>query len=477
MNTAEKKRSRGSRMTTLFGLLCALSACNPLGSRSTVGGGDGTGPDGIYPVLVSSSLTNLDPFTVSLSWNTPVTGFVLEDLSVTNGAPSAFTGSGTDYTFSIAPVAEGVVTITIAAGAALSTTGEQSTAATLTVTYDLTNPDVAVNIGASQAEATGSLPVSFRAVFSEVIDPTTFTAADVTNAGSATGVTWTVTNLGDDKTFDVKATALSGTEGSLSPSVPAGTVSDVAGNINNVSTSTTNRVAYFSNYASIKLWLRADALAYANGASVVSWADSSSFANTCTEATNPPTFLSPAQNGIPAVRFAGGSSILRSNSASAMTGNPDFTLFIVTRVNSVGPNFPVFLQIGETSASGATAYFGTEGTGTNIFTGFYSGGTRSNAGHSAAFAIYTWVRSSGGGANGMQVGNSQYWNGAAAAVSTSLSPGAVNLVDGLFRIGRSTLNATADADIGELIVFDGTALSNAQRTAVESYLNNKWAVF
>ncbi len=114
------------------------------------------------------------------------------------------------------------------------------------VTFDRTPPGVTINQAGGQADPTGSLPINFTVVFSEPIVPATFAAADINQTGTATGVTWALTNSGDDTTWTLTATGATG-HGTVIPSIDADTVTDVAGNGNTANTSTDNSVFYCSD--------------------------------------------------------------------------------------------------------------------------------------------------------------------------------------------------------------------------------------
>ena len=56
------------------------------------------------PVLASSTAGPVsDAFPITITFDEAVTGFMVTDLSVTNGSISNFAGSGTDYTATITP--------------------------------------------------------------------------------------------------------------------------------------------------------------------------------------------------------------------------------------------------------------------------------------------------------------------------------------------------------------------------------------
>jgi len=113
-----------------------------------------------------------------------------------------------------------------------------------TVTYnDSGSPSVTVNQAVGQPDPATSLPITFSVVFSEPIIPSIFTPDDITQNGTAPGVTWVITDSGDHTKFTLQATATTG-YGTLIPSIAANRVTDMVGNNNTASTSTDNIVEY-----------------------------------------------------------------------------------------------------------------------------------------------------------------------------------------------------------------------------------------
>lgn len=82
----------------------------------------------------------------------------------------------------------------------------------------------------TQQPQTSDLPIVFRVQFSEVINPVTFTAADIINLGTAASVTYRITDSGDSKSFNISI--MNATFGTLRPRIVIGGLSDVAGNLN-----------------------------------------------------------------------------------------------------------------------------------------------------------------------------------------------------------------------------------------------------
>ena len=78
------------------------------------------------------------PFSITVTFSEPVTGFDLEDLVVGNGSPTELQGSDESYAATITPAASGPVTVDIPAGAAQDAAANPSVAATqFSITADL----------------------------------------------------------------------------------------------------------------------------------------------------------------------------------------------------------------------------------------------------------------------------------------------------------------------------------------------------
>ncbi len=88
---------------------------------------DNTAPS----VEITVPATSDAPFTATFTFSEPVTGFVLGDIAVANGAASEFTDTdgGTTYTATITPEADGGVTVDVAADAAEDAAGNGNVAA------------------------------------------------------------------------------------------------------------------------------------------------------------------------------------------------------------------------------------------------------------------------------------------------------------------------------------------------------------
>jgi hypothetical protein len=148
-----------------------------------------------------------------------VSGFALGDLTVGNGAASAFAQtSASVYTATITPAADGVVTVDVAAAAATDSAGNDSTAATqFSIQADGSAPSV--SIITPSTDVTGPFNVKFQ--FSEDVAEFLEDSIQITN-GSLSGFS------GSDATYSGLVTPT--TLGAVDILVPAGAAQDAAGN-------------------------------------------------------------------------------------------------------------------------------------------------------------------------------------------------------------------------------------------------------
>jgi hypothetical protein len=218
--------------------------------------------NGLPPtVTVEQASGQVDPanttpinFSVVFSEAIIPSSFIPSDITQTGtatGVTWTITDSGNHIRFTLSasfPSQNNVTLIpSIAANQVLDLAGTGNTASTSTdntVTFiDNVPPTVTVNQAVGQSDPAGVLPISFAVVFSEPINASTFAIDDITQNGTATGITWTITNSGDNRNFTLRATSVTGA-GTLRPSIVAGRVTDAAGNNNAASTSTDNSVTY-----------------------------------------------------------------------------------------------------------------------------------------------------------------------------------------------------------------------------------------
>ena len=182
--------------------------------------------DNTVPTVTISSIasnpTKTSPIPVTVTFSEAVTGFTSGDVVVTNGAVGAFSGSGTTYTFNVAPSAQGAVTVDVAAGVAQDAAANgNSAAAQFSRTYDNTAPTVTISSIASNPTKTSPIPVTVT--FSEAV--TGFTSGDVIISNGTVGA---FSGSGTTYTFDVTPSG----QGTVTVDVAANTAQDAAGNGN-----------------------------------------------------------------------------------------------------------------------------------------------------------------------------------------------------------------------------------------------------
>jgi hypothetical protein len=191
-------------------------------------------------------------FTVVFSKAISPASFIAGDVSITGTATGAVAGTPTtvdNITWTI-PVtgmsASGTVIAALGAGVVTDPAGFGNLASTFTdktVTYDNVPPSVTINQAGAQQDPTNGATINFTVVFSEAINPATFTAGDIAISGTATGAVAGTPTTSDNITWNVPVTGMSA-DGTVIAAIAAASVTDVAGNNNTVSTSTDNSVTY-----------------------------------------------------------------------------------------------------------------------------------------------------------------------------------------------------------------------------------------
>jgi hypothetical protein len=184
--------------------------------------------DHTVPTLVISSdasnATN-SSFTATFTLSEAITGFALTDISVANGHASNFTGSGSLYTATITPTADGIVSVDVAANVAQDSAGNNNSAASqYTINHDQTVPTLVIN-----SNATNPTNASFTAsfTFSEAVTGFTLTDINVANASASN-----FASNGNAYT----ATITPSTLGVVSVDVAASVAQDSASNNNSAAT-------------------------------------------------------------------------------------------------------------------------------------------------------------------------------------------------------------------------------------------------
>lgn len=215
------------------------------------------------------------------------------------------------------------------------------------------------------------------------------------------------------------------------------------------------------------LWLKADALSLNDGDPIASWTDSSGNDNHAAQATSNkrPTYQTNEQNGKPVARFDGE---LASPDYLTLTTPLDLasmTAFAVVKMDAMAA------AAGNVIASSSGGEWAMRiHTTTNHVLNFNNGLDASSTGASgidAGTCFLACVRKSGATINFYVNGTDETDDGTATASGVT--------IDELGAQSGGTVNPLK-GDIAEIIIYD-SALSAANRQAIEEYLNDKYAIY
>lgn len=180
------------------------------------------------PKAVLSSATpnqTNSPIPVSITFTEAAIGFVMKDITVTNGKLSEFTGSGANYSVKVTPIANGPVTVKVLAGIAQDEAGNKNVPSNiLSRIYDRTSPKVTLSSTAANPTKTSPVPVTIT--FSESVTGFDMGLITVKN-GTLSGF------RGSGKSYSVRVTPTK--KGVVSLKVNANAARDAAGNGNTAS--------------------------------------------------------------------------------------------------------------------------------------------------------------------------------------------------------------------------------------------------
>jgi hypothetical protein len=181
--------SAGSHLNTTSALTGSQDEGGDITAINQAAASDSLEVSNVVPsVVVSGPASDVGgAFEVEFRFSESVTGFEVGDLLLTNGAASAFAGSGTEYTATITPAGVGAVTVTVPAASAIDADSNDNTVSnTFSVTAVTPEPEINLT-GKGVSIADGDVVAS-------ILDDTDFGAVDVTS-GTLTR-TFTVQNLG-----------------------------------------------------------------------------------------------------------------------------------------------------------------------------------------------------------------------------------------------------------------------------------------
>ena len=182
---------------------------------------DGAGPTANITSTAGTS-TNVSPVPITVTFDEPVTGFVVGDLVLGGGTSSNFSGTGTTYTFDFTPTGDGTLTVDLGSNVALDAAGNGNSAATqFSIDFDTKSPTVVIS--SSETSPTNASPIPVTVEFNEAV--TGFVLGDVSVSGG------TVSNFGgtgDTYTFDFIPTG----DGTLTVDIGSNVAFDAAANGN-----------------------------------------------------------------------------------------------------------------------------------------------------------------------------------------------------------------------------------------------------
>lgn len=214
----------------------------------------------------------------------------------------------------------------------------------------------------------------------------------------------------------------------------------------------------------LKVWFRADSLAYQDGQAVKTWEDSSNFNHHVSQnnLTQRPTYKANALNGQPAVRFDGNDVLISDLELEF----EDFTIFAVFKDDANLRNSERLLDHNRTSgfwlgraATGGSQWGGGVQQPAPPF-GIYSNFTTGNVHTMTAMrngTTFTLYR------NGVQVGTQ--------AVSSSITALAKLAVGG--KADGTTLSEWLNGDLGEIMIYN-RALSSDEQAKLNQHFRIKY---
>jgi hypothetical protein len=219
----------------------------------------------------------------------------------------------------------------------------------------------------------------------------------------------------------------------------------------------------------------------AAGGSVARLADKSGNGRHATQDTQSlrPLRRTAIQAGLDVVRFDGADDSLRA--ANVFTATTEYTVFFVGRGDAINDNGRAFLSLAPTAtstngyfhyvyrndlANKSRAMFTTNGSEQSLSSDTASGITYN------AFHCMSAVHSATG---------REWWINSASQGTANTATGSAAFSSAELRLGWYYARSAGEGffplsgDIGEVLVY-GSALSDANRSAVESYLMNKWGI-
>jgi hypothetical protein len=400
-------------------------------------------------VGVSSTFTVSLPPSTTLSAVVTITphdggaggSFNVDSVTLSTGSASA--------TFAYTPASYGSVTISVTNSSTLN----DPPALTLSVfasTYTLFGPSSG-NTGVPSTNFTVALPVG-----GVVAGTVTVTPSSGGGGGTFTPTTVALTTAAPSATFTY---------------TPASTGTKTISVTNNGGLTNPGNISYVvsapfapTDIAGLKLWLKADSMALADGATVVTWNDSSGNGNNFTNAGNP-IFKTNIVNGKPVVRYSPPSTYHQS--AAVSIAPSQFTVLIVAAVSSIGAQ-GVFYDTGQ---AGATSFYFLNNSGT-FYQGFFTApATPVTATEPGGLAVGVWNVL----ATDWNGTNIHIWRNGTLKNTTGATTRANTGTSNTIGISLTSAFGSYSGDIAEVLVYD-SSLSATDRVNVENYLGAKYGI-
>lgn len=223
------------------------------------------------------------------------------------------------------------------------------------------------------------------------------------------------------------------------------------------------------------LWLRADSVSGANGSSVASWADESGSGYSAAQGTasKQPTLRTNVLNGKPVLRFDGVDDFLSIADFACVCR---IAVFVVAKFTVAKPmqieqsatanSNPGFFFYGDLSGPVKIARAG--GIGMSV------AGTDDWMGASFASVNFNFTGTVTGSGTDLYRKNGAAGNN--GTTGNTLGATDTTVTDTLYICSRAGTSAFSDGDLAEIIVYNN-ALTSAQVSAVEAYLNGKYAIY
>ena len=181
---------------------------------------------------------NTPKVTFTVIFSEPMINLVAEDFLTDNGAPVRLTGSGTNWSVTIASAADAAMNLTLPMAACTDRAGNTLAAnGSAQVMIDVTGPSVSVTHSLTSNLTNSTAPVTFTFDFSDPV--VGFTASDIVVSNGTAGAFATV----DASSYTLSVTPT--TDGLVSVTVPAGvaTDDDGLGNLSGTNAFTLDRAA------------------------------------------------------------------------------------------------------------------------------------------------------------------------------------------------------------------------------------------